>query len=99
MWLPKDVNLPNSDFKKAFFRVTHIISLAVFNPILEKLLESESFGYPINDFNLITTNKRTHQRNIFLDPIHEPQTKAYEMQVPVYCQWQTHPCRPTNWQH
>ena len=50
-----------------------IIFLAVFNPILEKLLESESFGYPINgtkyittpfadDFNLITTNKRTHQR-------------------------------------
>jgi hypothetical protein len=66
----------NFRFHKGVFQgdpLSPIIFLAVFNPILEKLLQSEPFGYPINgikyittpfvdDFNLITTNKRTHQR-------------------------------------
>ena len=50
-----------------------VLYLSVFPPILEKLQQNESFGYPINDtkyittpfaddFNFITTNKRTHQR-------------------------------------
>ena len=63
-------------FHKGVFQgdpLSPIIFLAVFNPILEKLQDNESFGYTINDikyittpfaddFNLITTNKRTHQR-------------------------------------
>lgn len=52
-----------------------IIFLAAFNPILEKLIENTKSGYDLNgqkvattpfadDFNLITRNKRTHQRLI-----------------------------------
>jgi hypothetical protein len=63
-------------FHKGVFQgdpLSPIIFLSVFNPILEKLHQNESFGYSINgtkyittpfadDLNLITTNKRTHQR-------------------------------------
>jgi hypothetical protein len=63
-------------FHKGVFQgdpLSPIIFLAVFNPILEKLQQNEQFGYSLNgskfittpfadDFNLMTTNKRTHQR-------------------------------------
>jgi len=71
------------NFKKGVFQgdpLSPIIFLAVFNPLLEKLLKESKFGYKINDvqyittpfaddFNLITTNKRTHQR--LINKIHE----------------------------
>ena len=52
---------------------SHIIFSSVLILFWKKLQQNESFGYPINDtkyittpfaddFNLITTNKRTHQR-------------------------------------
>ena len=66
----------NFSFHKGVFQgdpLSPIIFLAVFNPILEKLQDNEKLGYTINDtkyiitpfaddFNLITTNKRTHRR-------------------------------------
>ena len=65
-------------FKKGVFQgdpLSPIIFLIVFNPLLEKLKLESKFGYDIqntkylstpfaDDFNLLTTNKKTHQRII-----------------------------------
>ena len=65
-------------FAKGVFQgdpLSPIVFLICFNPIIEKLKQESKFGYDLNgtkyittpfadDFNLITTNKRTHQRLI-----------------------------------
>ena len=65
-------------FRKGVFQgdpLSPIIFLIVFNPILERLNQELKFGYQLkniqiittpfaDDFNIITTNRRTHQRII-----------------------------------
>ena len=66
------------EFKKGVYQgdpLSPIVFLIIFNPLIERLMQEDSFGYKINDhsylstpfaddFNLITSNKMTHQRLI-----------------------------------
>ena len=70
----------NFKFRKGVFQgdpLSPIIFLIVFNPLIERLQQEVKFGFQLqnmsyittpfaDDFNIITTNRRTHQRIINL---------------------------------